>query len=89
LEKMLAHQLAVAHKLAMEQMGQVSSEYNAAAQTKRLNAATRCMAVYQQELLALHKVRQNGPAAYHGAICQCGNEVRRLLATLSETLARL
>jgi hypothetical protein len=57
---MLAHQLAVAHKLAMEQMGQVSSEYNAAAQTKRLNAATRCMAVYQQGLLALHKVRQNG-----------------------------
>jgi hypothetical protein len=60
LERMLAHQLAAAHKLVMEQMGQVSCEHDAAAQAKRLNAASRCMAVYQQGLLALHKVRQNG-----------------------------
>ena len=60
LEKMLAHQMAVAHKLVMEQMGQVCYEENARDQTKRLNAAARCMAVYQQGLLALHKVRQNG-----------------------------
>jgi hypothetical protein len=60
LEKMLVHQMAAAHKLAMEQMGQVSCEYNAAAQAKRLNAVARCMAVYQQGLLALHKIRQNG-----------------------------
>lgn len=60
LEKMLAHQMAVAHKQAMKQMGQVSRESNAAAQAKRLNAAARCMTVYQQGLLALHKIRQNG-----------------------------
>jgi hypothetical protein len=60
LERMLAHQLAAAHKLAMEQMGRVSYEHDVAAQTKRLNAAARCMAVYQQGLLALHKIRQNG-----------------------------
>jgi hypothetical protein len=60
LERMLAHQMAAAHKQAMEQMGQVSYEHNAAAQAKRLNAAARCMTVYQQGLLALHKVRQNG-----------------------------
>jgi hypothetical protein len=60
LEKMLAHQLAVAHKLVMEQMGQACYEQNARDQTKRLNAAARCMAVYQQGLLALHKIRQNG-----------------------------
>jgi hypothetical protein len=60
LERMLAHQMAAAHKLAMELMGQVCYEQNAAAQAKRLNAAARCMAVYQQGLLALHKVRQNG-----------------------------
>jgi hypothetical protein len=60
LEKMLAHQMATAHKLVMEQMGQVCDEQNARDQTKRLNAAARCMAVYQQGLLALHKVRQNG-----------------------------
>jgi hypothetical protein len=60
LERMLAHQMAVAHKLAMEQMGRVCHEQNARDQTKRLNAAARCMAVYQQGLLALHKMRQNG-----------------------------
>lgn len=57
---MLVHQMAAAHKLAMEQMGQVSDEHHAAAQAKRLNAAARCMSVYQQGLLALHKMRQNG-----------------------------
>jgi hypothetical protein len=60
LERMLAHQMAAAHKLVMEQMGQISYEHNAAAEVKRLNAAARCMAVYQQGLLTLHKVRQNG-----------------------------
>jgi hypothetical protein len=60
LEKMLAHQSAVAHKLMMEQMGQACYEQNARDQTERLNAAARCMAVYQQGLLALHKIRQNG-----------------------------
>ena len=44
----------------MELIGQVSYEQDAAAQAKRLNAAARCMAIYQQGLLALHKVRQNG-----------------------------
>ena len=28
---------------------------------RRLNAAARCMAVYQQGLLTLQKVRRNGP----------------------------
>jgi hypothetical protein len=60
LEKMLAHQMAAAHKCAMELMGQVRYEQDAAVQAKRLNAAARCMAAYQQGLLALHKVRQNG-----------------------------
>jgi hypothetical protein len=60
LERMLVHQMAAAHKQAMEQMGQVPYEHNAAAQAKRVNAAARCMTVYQQGVLALHKVRQNG-----------------------------
>jgi hypothetical protein len=60
LERMLAHQMAAAHKQAMEQMGRVPYEHDAAAQAKRLRAAARCMSVYQQGLLALHKVRQNG-----------------------------
>ena len=60
LERMLAHQMGAAHKLAMEQMGRVSYEHDAAAQAKRWNAAARCMTVCQQGLLALHKIRQNG-----------------------------
>lgn len=32
----------------------------AAAQVRRLNAAARCMVVYQQGLLSLQKVRRNG-----------------------------
>lgn len=60
LEKMLAHQLAAVHKQAMEQMGRVSYERTAADQAKRLNAAARCMAVYQQGLLTLHKLRYKG-----------------------------
>ena len=60
LEKMLAHQLAAAHKQAMELMGVVSCQPNADAQVKRMNAAARCMAVYQQVMLALHKIRHKG-----------------------------
>ena len=36
LEKMLAHQMAAAHKLTMELMGQVCYEENAAAQRSRV-----------------------------------------------------
>ena len=38
LEKMLAHQLAAVHKLAMEQMGLVSHERDAPAETNLVNA---------------------------------------------------
>lgn len=60
LEKMLAHQLAATHKQIMELMGVVSCQPNADAQVKRVNAAARCMSVYQQGMLALHKIRQKG-----------------------------
>ncbi|MEO7864240.1 MAG: hypothetical protein ABIU05_28165 [Nitrospirales bacterium] len=60
LEKMLAHQLAATHKQIMELMAVVSCQPNADAQVKRINAAARCMAVYQQGMLALHRIRQKG-----------------------------
>ena len=60
LEKMLAHQLAATHRQIMELMGVVACQPNAEAQVKRINAAARCMAVYQQGMLALHKIRHNG-----------------------------
>lgn len=36
------------------------SQYDVASQAKRLNAAARCMSVYQQGLLTLRKLRQSG-----------------------------
>ena len=60
-EKMLAHQLAAMHKVAMEMIGSVvPHSRDAAIQNRRLNAAVRCMTAYQQGLLTLRKLRQNG-----------------------------
>ena len=58
LEKMLAHQLAVAHKNAMEQIGRAHGACPPDIEIKRLNVATRLMSVYQQGLLTLKKLRQ-------------------------------
>jgi hypothetical protein len=61
LEKMLAHQLAAAHKATMEMIGSVDpNSHDASAHTKRLNAFARCMTAYQHGLLTLQKLRQNG-----------------------------
>ena len=51
---------------------------NAAAQAKRLNAAARCMAVYQQGLLALHKVRQRRKRQL-GESIQCEGEFKSFI----------
>lgn len=58
--KMLAHQLAAAHKVVMDLMGSISWTHDPAVQSRRINTAARCMAVYQQGLLALDKMRRNG-----------------------------
>jgi len=60
LERMLAHQLAALHKQAMEQLGRVAYERSAGGQVKLVNAAARCMTVYQEGMLALHKIRNKG-----------------------------
>lgn len=60
LEKMLAHQLAVAHKNAMEQIGRAHGACAPDTEIKRLNVATRFMSVFQQGLLTLKKLRQGG-----------------------------
>ena len=60
LERMLAHQLAVAHKVAIEQVRQAHCLRLPNEETKRLNAAARLMSVYQQGLLTLKKLRQGG-----------------------------
>jgi hypothetical protein len=61
-EKMLAHQLAAMHRVAMEMIGSVvPHSRDAAIQNRRLNAAVRCMTAYQQGLLTLRKLRLGGP----------------------------
>jgi hypothetical protein len=60
LEKMLAHQLAVAHKNVMEQIGRAHGACTPDTEIKRLNVATRLMSVYQHGLLTLKKLRQDG-----------------------------
>ncbi len=60
LERMLAHQMAATHKVAMEQMAQAPYESTVAAQAKRLNVAARCMTIFQQGLLTFQKVRRGG-----------------------------
>jgi hypothetical protein len=60
-EKMLAHQLAAMHKVAMEMIGSVvPHSRDAAIQNRRLNAAVRYMTAYQQGLLTLRKLRLGG-----------------------------
>jgi hypothetical protein len=60
LEKMLAHQLAALHRAVMDQLAFAPSRYDVSDQTKRLNAAAKCMSVYQQGLETLRKLRQGG-----------------------------
>jgi hypothetical protein len=59
-EKMLAHQLAVTHKNAMEQINRAHGACGPEIEIKRLAVAARLMTVYQQGLLALKKLRQGG-----------------------------
>jgi hypothetical protein len=60
LEKMMAHQLAAVHRVVMDHMAFVPSRHDIAGQVKRLNAVARCMSVYQQGLLTMRKLRQDG-----------------------------
>ncbi len=56
---MLAHQLAVRHKSALEQLGRAPGPCTPDTEIKRINAATRLMSIYQQGLLTFKKLRQD------------------------------
>jgi hypothetical protein len=60
LEKMLAHQLALAHKAAFKLMDRAMGERDPAHTARLVNAASRMILVYQQGLLALHRIRTGG-----------------------------
>lgn len=59
LEKMLAHQLAVAHKSAMTLAEKGAFQPDAAEKARMLNLAGRMMETYQRGLLTLQRLRNN------------------------------
>lgn len=60
LEKMLAHQLAVAHKTAMTLTDKATFQPDAGEKARMLNTACRMMETYQRGLLTLQRLRSNG-----------------------------
>jgi len=60
LDKILAHEIALAHKVAFEQANWASTERSPDLQLKRLNISARMMTVVQQGALALHKLKTGG-----------------------------
>jgi hypothetical protein len=60
LEKMLAHQLAVAHKTALEITNKSLFESDVVAKSRLLNMAARFMDVFQRGLLTLQRLRTGG-----------------------------
>jgi hypothetical protein len=60
IEKMLAHQLAAAHKTAMKQIARAHIACDTKAEAQHLRSAFESMRVFQQGLLALRKVKNGG-----------------------------
>jgi hypothetical protein len=60
LEKMLAHQLALTHKLSMDYASKAALQADSANSVKMLNLSLRAMQTFQCGLLALKKLRSTG-----------------------------
>lgn len=60
LEKMLAHQLAVAHKTALEITDKATFMRDVVEKARLLNLACRMMETFQRGLLTLQRLRSNG-----------------------------
>jgi hypothetical protein len=60
LEKMLAHQLAVAHKVSLEIVEKATFEQNTTERARMLNLAARMMEVFQRGMLTLQRLRTGG-----------------------------
>jgi hypothetical protein len=71
LEKMLAHQLAAAHRTAMEQMRLSSYDRDPAAQSKRLNAAAKMHDCIPKWVAHITQASSDGKPAHHSSIRQC------------------
>jgi hypothetical protein len=60
-EKLVAHEIALAHKVAMEQANKARREHDPAIELKRLQISARFMAVAQEGILTLQKLKTRGP----------------------------
>ena len=60
MEKLLAHEIALAHKISFEQAARANSEYDPAMGLKRLQASAKMMGAAQQGMLTLQKLRNGG-----------------------------
>ncbi len=60
LEKMLAHQMALAHKTAFQLANKAWSQRESVETARLINASARMMTVYQQGMLTLHRIRTGG-----------------------------
>ena len=60
LEKMLAHQMALAHKAAFRLMENALEQRESVEMARLVNASARMMSVYQQGLLTIQRLRTGG-----------------------------
>lgn len=60
LERMLAHQLAAAHKAALQMIDKAMLCQDVTDKTRLLNAASRMMSTYQAGLLTIQRLRSKG-----------------------------
>lgn len=60
LEKMLAHQLALAHAAAFKLVDSAMQQTNTVEMARLINASGRMMAAFQQGLSALHRIKNGG-----------------------------
>ena len=59
-EKLIAHQVALAHKVAMTQAMRAQREHDPAMEIKRLQVSARMMAMAQQGVITLQKLKSGG-----------------------------
>ena len=59
-EKMLIHQMALAHDTAMRMLPKAMEERDPVNMTRYANAAARLMDIYREGLVALHRIKAGG-----------------------------
>jgi hypothetical protein len=59
-EKMLAHQMAAAHRAALDLLGKSAEQRNTVEQARLANTAARLMDTYQRAMLTLKRYRSDG-----------------------------